>query len=389
MKILILYSRDIDINDSGGSRTTIELMNYLVSKGVTCFTNFTIIEGGDQKIIEMPNLHLNQSLIKEHIRKKNVDIILIPEGYKLTKFAYKVTFNTNCKIVSALHNKPGYERQRFWVTLWESAKYNTSIIKRIRALLGLVFYPVLNYLYIRIYQINMTKCYNYSDKLVLLSDNFFQPFINYYRIDKNGEKLESIGNALSFNSYITKEEINEKKKQILVVSRFDERQKRISLILKIWKEIQDIHKDWTLEIVGFGRSEPMYLKIVDKYKLQRVTFHGKQFPFNYYKESSIFLMTSAYEGWGMTITEAQQLGCVPIVMNTFESLNEIIKDGVNGLIVDNNDIENFTKRLLFLIENESIRKEMAFNSMLMSKRFESRIILEKYYQIFLKIMNEK
>ena len=61
MKVLVLYSRDIDIDDSGGSRTTIELMNYLISKKVTCYSNFNIIKGGDKRI-NVPEISCGNSI---------------------------------------------------------------------------------------------------------------------------------------------------------------------------------------------------------------------------------------------------------------------------------------------------------------------------------------
>lgn len=389
MKVLVLYSRDIDIDDSGGSRTTIELMNYLISKKVTCYSNFNIIKGGDKRINIHPELGLNHKLMNAFILRKEVDILLIPEGYLVTKIGHYATLNTKCKIVSALHNKPGYERQRLWITIWESVKYNESKMKRIRAFIALVLYPAVNFYYIRDFRKKMHKAFTYSDILVLLSENFFSSFIDNYNIKENYKKLKAVGNPLSFDSLLSYSEIKNKKKQLLVVSRFDERQKRISIILKVWKSIQDLYPDWSLEIVGFGRSLPLYLKMKESLGLKHITFHGKQDPYIYYKEASIFLMTSSYEGWGMTITEAQQLGCVPVVMNSFESLSEIIIDGVNGFSVEDNNLIQFENRISQLINDDALRVNMAAKSIELSKRFSKDIILKKYYDIFVSLINEE
>ncbi|HBL32365.1 MAG TPA: hypothetical protein DDZ96_00915 [Porphyromonadaceae bacterium] len=389
MKVLVLYSRDIDIDDSGGSRTTIELMNYLANKGVICYSNFMIIKGGDKRIIMRPELKLNHKLLNDLILKEKIDILLIPEGYCLTEIGYNACLNTACKIISALHSKPGYEKQRLWVEILESAKYNDSKLKKIRALLALILYPAVNYYYIRDFRKKMSKAYEYSNKLVLLSENFYSTFIANYNIKDNGKKLTAIGNPLSFDSFFNINDIKLKKKQILVVARFDERAKRISLILKTWELLQDLYLDWSLEIVGFGRSLPRYLKMEKKLGLKRITFHGKQNPYIYYKEASIFLMTSSYEGWGMTITEAQQQGCVPVVMNTFESLSEIITDGVNGFCVEDNNLEQFVNRISQLINDDILRVNMAAKSVELSGRFSKDIILKKYYDLFVNLINEE
>ena len=79
---------------------------------------------------------------------------------------------------------------------------------------------------------------------------------------------------------------------------------------------------------------------------------GKQSPQSYYLNSSIFLMTSDYEGWGMTITEAQQFGCIPIVLNTFASLQDLIANGENGFIVDS--VDEMKQRILELASEDRL-----------------------------------
>jgi glycosyltransferase involved in cell wall biosynthesis len=63
--------------------------------------------------------------------------------------------------------------------------------------------------------------------------------------------------------------------------------------------------------------------------LKRVNFEGYRNPQPFYKRASIFVMTSANEGFPMTLIEAQQNGCVPVVMNSFSALREIIQNNIN------------------------------------------------------------
>ena len=66
--------------------------------------------------------------------------------------------------------------------------------------------------------------------------------------------------------------------------------------------------------------------LVIHYGLQRVFFLKGQKTEPYYNEASIFMMTSSFEGWGLTLTEAQQYGCVPLAFHSFASLTDIITD---------------------------------------------------------------
>lgn len=91
--------------------------------------------------------------------------------------------------------------------------------------------------------------------------------------------------------------------------------------------------DWSLEFVGDGFQLDDLRRLATKMNLERVTFHGFLPPQDFYKKSKIFLMTSDYEGWGLTLTEAMQYKCVPLVMSTYSSVYDIIDDGKNGFLI--------------------------------------------------------
>ena len=68
-------------------------------------------------------------------------------------------------------------------------------------------------------------------------------------------------------------------------------------------------------------------------------------PLRYYEHASIFMMTSAYEGWGMTVIEAMQNGVVPIVFNSYSAVYDILTDEEDGIIIENNDIKNYADKV--------------------------------------------
>lgn len=387
IKVLIVYSRDIESNDSGGSNTTIMLANYLAAKSdVECYTLFSIESGASDDIHQIKRCGEFKEQLAEQVQKLGINVVLVPEAIELgleVKSALKE--NSNCKIVSALHNMPGYERKRLHILFLESLIFNTSIVKRLRAAICLALFPIVYYLYTRKLAKRFKAVYEASDKLVLLSDKFFDDFVKIYKIKDRGEKLAAIGNGLTFEGYASKEDIDTKRDQIVVVSRFDERQKQLSLVLKIWKSLHLKYPTWDLVIVGFGRSEKYYRHLVKRYKLTNIHFTGKAAPLQYYKESKIFLMTSAYEGWGMTITESQQMGTVPVVMNTFKSVVDLIDNDENGYIVDS--VKQSVERVELLINDQTLYNEMATRAVESSKRFTRETIYEKYYNLIFDITN--
>lgn len=193
---------------------------------------------------------------------------------------------------------------------------------------------------------NMEK---YSDKIQLLSPQFI-PVFKKILPNISNNKLIAIENPIVFNTTYPVENISSKQKRIVVVCSTNY-QKRAYLMIKIWNEIEkDGHfDDWSFDFVGGGEGFKHITQMAIKLKLKRIHFVGYQQPENYYRQGSIFLMTSRFEGWPMVLMEAMQMGVVPIVFNSFESLTDIITDKENGFIIPNNNIKYFVERLKTLI----------------------------------------
>jgi len=89
---------------------------------------------------------------------------------------------------------------------------------------------------------------------------------------------------------------------------------------------------------------------------------------------------SRFEGWGMTLVEAQQRGCIPIVYNSYSSVYDIIENGKNGFVVDDLDENTFMEKTLFLAKNEEKRTKMVENAKESVKRFDVRVVAKKWVE---------
>lgn len=163
----------------------------------------------------------------------------------------------------------------------------------------------------------------------------------------------------------------------------NEYQKRISYALKAWTKIKqfDFASDWTLKIVGTGSDLDNYIEIVRKNSIPDVRFEGRQDSEPYYAEASIFLMTSGFEGWGLTLTESLQRGCVPVVMNTSPVFNEIIQNGYNGFLTKGSSIKDFVKHIRILMSDERRLAAMQKNALFSAERFTLEKTMEKWRSI--------
>jgi glycosyltransferase involved in cell wall biosynthesis len=228
--------------------------------------------------------------------------------------------------------------------------------------------------------------YDNSDKLVLLSDKFIEQYRNLTS-NKDLSKLTAIPDPLVFE--LPNIDLQKKQKTILFVGRIVEREKRISLVIELWRQICNVEKysEWNLKIVGDGKD--LYCLKQSAIDLPRISFEGYQNPVAYYEQSSIFLMCSYidFEGFGMVLIEAQSCGCVPVAMNSWISIGDIIKDGENGFIVPYDNMEIFIDKTKILIDNEELRHKIARNCIESSKKFNTKIIAKKWEKLFFEVMN--
>lgn len=227
-----------------------------------------------------------------------------------------------------------------------------------------------------------SNIYRQCDRLVLLTQGDMIHLQN--KIGNNGtSKSLAIPNPLSFDAIAPSSILHQKKECVLIVARLNDYEKRISLALQIWQRIERIPEcqNWVLDIVGSGPNEQQLKKLSQKLKLTRVTFHGHRPSEPYYKTASIYMCTSAVEGWGLMLTESMQNGVVPIAFDSYPALRDIITPEYDGCIIPDNDIKLYTQTLQQLMLDNSLRNRMALNGLSSCKRFEISNVVGQWNEL--------
>ena len=221
----------------------------------------------------------------------------------------------NVRLITVFHGTPGYELIPLRLEIIDyRLRHNIErkwTIKQLLLQLGMAILP--EKFFLCKLQTKYARPYEKSDKIVVLSAGLID---QYQKIAPgNKELFVTIPNALSFTDVSLP---TVKAKEVLVVARLDDWHKRILDILKIWNLLQcdQNFADWTLRIVGEGIDMPYYEEYMKKHNIPNVRFEGHQNPISYYQSASLFMMTSACEGLPMTILEAQQFGCVPLLYDS-------------------------------------------------------------------------
>jgi glycosyltransferase involved in cell wall biosynthesis len=333
--------------------------------------------------------------LEEFIVKHEIDIILLQKmlhkKYRILPVLETIARRRFCKLLFALHFSPEYAMIIISIeNIVNDIKYGESLKIKAANLCKLAAYPV--YKSIKYFQLRnyYKEIYDKFDRVILLSKRFIPIYAQYARIAQC-HKLVAISDPVSFEEQISQSEIAEKKQEVLIVSRFEEKQKKLLRALKIWHKIERDKElsDWKLVIVGFGIWEERYKKYAVKLQLKNVSFEGgPKDPLPYYKRASIFMMTSAYEGLGLVLLESQQMGVVPMAFDSFASLHDVIEDGHNGLIIPNADLDAYAERLIWLMKNKNKREEMARNAVESCRINSSENIVGQWVDLFHAVLSK-
>lgn len=168
---------------------------------------------------------------------------------------------------------------------------------------------------------------------------------------------------------------------ILVASRL-EREKNIVWAVEIMRELTTRYPKTGMLIVGEGKEKDGLKRLVKKYNLENnVLFEGWQNDLiSYYKTANVFLSTSLYEGYGLTIIEALSCGC-PVVSSDAGIAGEMILEGDNGFICPVDDINCFIRKIVEIMEMPGLKERLSVNSKaIVSERLTEtkESYLEKY-----------
>lgn len=174
-------------------------------------------------------------------------------------------------------------------------------------------------------------------------------------------------------------------KHAIAVGRYS-REKGFDMLISAWKIVNQKYPDWHLDIFGAGNSYA-YQDLANKESLSSAV-HCHQADsdiFSRYAESSIFVLSSRFEGFGLVIIEAMATGLPVVSFRCPSGPEDIITDGKDGILVENGNIEKLAESIIYLIENEDVRKKYGQSGRESAFRYHEERIMGFWIDLFNKL----
>lgn len=182
------------------------------------------------------------------------------------------------------------------------------------------------------------KYYNAYNKIVAVTPKVGNHLSDIFPQSKN--KIEIINDILDYQFIHTKSKsktilFDKSKKSILTVSRLNKNMKGIDIALETCLILKKMGIDFHWYFLGEGDYKDEFLDFIKKNRLKEfISLLGVDInPYPYYKAADLYVQTSRYEGYGLSIAEARLLN-VPIVTTRFDTVYEQMVHEENGLVVD-------------------------------------------------------
>ena len=200
------------------------------------------------------------------------------------------------------------------------------------------------------------------------------------------DKVWQIYNPLPYQSTTTS---SLSSKSMIAVGRLSA-QKNFSDLIEVWKYVHQKYPDWKLNIWGDGEDKDLLKDLIKSNKLENVVhLRGLSNQIgNEYLNSSVYLMTSKYEGFPMVLLEAASFG-LPLISYDCEcGPSDIIQDGYNGFLIPEGNVIKMADAICRIIKDVDLRKQMGRHSKIISSSFSQEKILPMWPRFFQELIGD-
>lgn len=159
--------------------------------------------------------------------------------------------------------------------------------------------------------------------------------------------------------------------------------KGYDIAIQVAKKVFSQRPDWKWVICGEGPEREHLEALISQEGLENNVF----LPGNVgnmgemYQNAAIFVMTSKMEGLPMVLLEAQSYGLPLISFDIMTGPSDIIREDVNGFLVQSGEINEMSKKIVQLIEKPQMRNQFSHNAHIDADKFSTESVIEKWERL--------
>ncbi len=160
-------------------------------------------------------------------------------------------------------------------------------------------------------------------------------------------------------------------------------------LISIWQEVSKRHSDWVLDIFGDGKLHDSLQTLIEQTDNVHITLHhSSPHIAEEYAASDIYVLTSLFEGFSLTLLEAMIQGLPAVAFDCPFGPRCMIDDGKNGFLIKDGDIQLFTEKLCYLIEHPEVRAAFSAAAITKSSYYNKEAIMQRWDTLFISLQEE-
>ncbi len=167
--------------------------------------------------------------------------------------------------------------------------------------------------------------------------------------------------------------------------------KRYDDLIRAFAIVCAARPDWSLRLYGSGEKKAGLAALVAELGIgAHVTLMGPVSPLEpEFAKASVLAVTSTLESFGMTIVEGMRAGLPVVATDCPLGPREIIRHGVDGLLVPPRDIDAIAAALLSLVEDDDRRRAMGRAALTSAERYDPAVIAGRHLRLFRDLLADR
>lgn len=201
------------------------------------------------------------------------------------------------------------------------------------------------------------------------------------------KKAKSVEVIPNFTNIEISQLCNINNKRVISVGRLSP-EKGYDRLLAIWEIVSVQHPDWQLDIYGEGKMRENINSTIINQKIKNINLHHATSQISQeYAKSSICVMTSYFEGFGLTLLEALKHGIPCIAFDCPFGPGSIIENNQCGFLIEDGNIQQYAQKLSLLMSDTDKRKSFSTSAINHARKYSVDNVMHQWIQLFNKECN--